>query len=166
MTRQYYEHIFDELEHIRDYMDSLFQKMQETSPVALLPASHESTRKLLPMVMDKLEFKVNESDDEVIVSVEMVPGDCKKDIKIEIIHPLALKISCVHREWKTEEKKMYSMCEQRYGYFSQIIPLPSAIVEEGSEASIKNEVLEIHLKKRNNREISQLNSNSQLRVDG
>lgn len=147
MTKQYYPHIFDELDHIRNYLDSLFQQMQEPNPIALLPASHETDRKLLPMVLDNIRITVNEFDDEVVVTAEIVPGDLKKDIKIELLHPLALKIACVHREWKKEEKREYSICEQSLGYISQIVPLPSPVVEEGSKASIKDEILEVHLKK-------------------
>ena len=147
MTKQYYEYIFEELEDIRNYMDSLFQQIQETSPIALLPASHEPTRKLLPEVQDNLKITVTEYDDEVVVTAEMIPGDLIKDIKIELILPPALKICCVRREWKKEEKKEYSMCEHSFGYISQIVPLPAPVKEEGSNASFKNSILEVHLKK-------------------
>ena len=147
MTKRYYEYIFDELEDIRNYMDSLFQQIQETSPIALLPASHEPVRKLLPEVQDNLKISVTEYDDEVVVTAEMIPGDLIKDIKIELILPQALKISCVRREWKKEEKMEYSMCEHSFGYISQIVPLPASVKEEGSNASIKNGILEVHLKK-------------------
>lgn len=147
MTKQYYEHIFDEFENIRNYMDSLFQQIQTTSPIALLPSSHKSDRKLLPGVLDNIRITVNEFDDEVIVTAEMIPGDLKKDIKIDLLNPLALKISCIHREWKKEEKKEFSMCEHNFGYLSQIVPLPTPVDEIGSNALYENGILEVHLKK-------------------
>ena len=147
MTRLYYQHVFDELEHMRNYMESLFQQIQETSPIALLPASDEQSRKLLPGVQDNLTISVMESDDEIIVTATMIPGDLNRDITIDLIHSKALKISCVRRDWKKEDKKEYSMCEHRYGYISQIISLPHPVIEEGSAASVKNGILEVRLKK-------------------
>jgi len=147
MTKQYYEYIFDELEYMRNYMDSLFQQIQETSPIALLPASHEPARKLLPGVQDNLKVTVTEYEDEIVVIAEMIPGDLKKDIKIDLIHPQALKISCARREWKREEKLEYSMLEHSFGYISQVVPLPKPVHESGSNALYKGGVLEIHLKK-------------------
>jgi HSP20 family protein len=143
--KQNYENIFDELESVRNYMDSLFQQLQETSPIALLPVSQEPSRKLLPGVLDNIKVTVSEYDEEVIVTAEMIPGDLKKNITIDLLHPLALKIACVRKEWKKEEKIDYSMCEHSFGYISQIIPLPSPVIEEGSNASYKNEILEVHL---------------------
>lgn len=147
MSKQYYQHIFDELEGIRNYMNSLFQQMQETSPIALLPASHEPALKLLPGVLDNLKVTVNEYDDKVVVTAEMIPDYLKKEIKIDLLHPLALKISCVRKRWKKEEKIESSMCEHSFGYISQIIPLPSPVIEEGSHASYNKEILEVYLKK-------------------
>jgi HSP20 family protein len=147
MTKQIYEYIFEELENIRDYMDSLFQQIQETSPIVLLPPSHEPDRKLLPGVQDNLKVTVVEYDKEIVVTAEMIPGDLINDIKIDLIRSRALKISCIRREWKKEEKMEYCMCEHNYGYISQIIPLPAFVNEKGSNAQYKDGVLEVHLKK-------------------
>ncbi|PWR75957.1 Hsp20/alpha crystallin family protein [Methanospirillum stamsii] len=147
MTKQYYEYIFEELEYMKNYMDALFQQIQEASPIALLPASHDPERKLLPGVQDNLKVNITEYEDEIVITAEMIPGDLKRDIKIDLIHPLALKISCVRREWKKEEKMEYSMLEHSFGYISQIVPLPKPVDESGSKALYKNGVLEVHLKK-------------------
>lgn len=147
MTRQHYQYVFDELEAMRNYMDSLFQQIQETSQIALLPASSESSRKLLPGVQDNLKVTIKECTEEIVVTAEMIPGDLNRDITIDLIHPLDLKISCTHKEWKKERKKGYSMCEHRYGHISQIVHLPAPVTEEGSYASITNGIVEVHLKK-------------------
>lgn len=128
-------------------MDSLFQQIQDTSPIALLPSTHESDKKLLTGVLDNVRITVSEYDDEIIVTAEMIPGDLKKDIKINLLNPLALEISCIHREWKREEKKEFSMCEHNFGYLSQIVPLPKPVDEIGSNALYENGILEVHLKK-------------------
>lgn len=128
-------------------MDSLFQQIQKTSSIALLPASHDQGMKLLLGIQDTIRVTVNEYQDEVVVSAEIIPGDLKRDITIDLINPLSLKISSVRREWKREEKKEYSMCEHSYGYVSQIIPLPKPVKEDGSKAFYKNGILKVHLKK-------------------
>ena len=147
MTKPYYQHILDEFEDIKNYMDSLFQQIQEISPIALLPSSYEPDRKLLPEVQVDLKVTVKEYDKEIVVTAEMIPGDLIEDIKIDIIQSRALKISCVRRKWKKEEKKGYSMCEHIYGYISQIVPLQAQVNEEGSNALYNNGVIEVHLKK-------------------
>lgn len=141
MTRLHYQDVFDELERMRNYMDLLFQQIQENSPIALLPSCGESSRKLLPGVQDNLQVSVVEYDDEIVVTAEMIPGDLQKDIEISLIHPLALKISCVRREWKKEDNKGYSLCKHSFGYISQIIPLPEPVCEAGSTASYTKGIL-------------------------
>ena len=146
MTRWYYRNIYEELEDMRDYIDSLFQQIQETSPIALLPTS-QSGMKLLPGVQDNFRVTVIESDDEVVVTVEMVPGYLKKDITIDLLHSKALKISCEHRECKQEETMQYFQCEESFKSFTQIVPLLKPVTDEGSNASFRDNVLEVHLKK-------------------
>ena len=147
MTHWNYQDVFEELESMRNYMDSLFQQIQKTSPIALLPASHNQGMKLLPGIQDTIRVTVDEYRDEVVVTAEIIPGDLKRDITIELINPLDLKISSVRREWKRDEKKGYSMCEYSYGYISQVIPLPKPVKEDGSKAFYKKGILKVHLKK-------------------
>nr|WP_319540456.1 Hsp20/alpha crystallin family protein [uncultured Methanospirillum sp.] len=149
MERLYFQHVYEELEVMRNYMDSLFQQIQESNPIPLLPSSSEPSRKLLPGVQDNLQIQIVEYKDEIVVSAEMIPGDLKRDITINLIHPMALQISCVRREWKKEDKIEYTMCEHSFGYISQIIPLPSPVTSEGTYASLKNGILKVHLKKCN-----------------
>lgn len=139
--------MYEELEVMRNYIDSLFQEIQKSSPVPLLPSSSEPSRKLLPGVQDNLQIQIMESKDEIVVIVEMLPGDLKQDLTIDLIHPMALKISCVRREWKKEDKIEYTMCEHSFGYISQIISLPMSVSKEGTHASLKNGILNVHLKK-------------------
>ena len=48
MVRWYYQSIFDELEDMRKYMESLSRQMYETNPVVLLPGPDEHRTKMLP----------------------------------------------------------------------------------------------------------------------
>ncbi len=86
MERLYFQHVYEELEVMRNYMDSLFQQIQESNPIPLLPSSSEPSRKLLPGVQDNLQIQIVEYKDEIVVSAEMIPGDLKRDITINLIH--------------------------------------------------------------------------------
>jgi HSP20 family protein len=148
MEQLYFQQVYEELEVVRNYMDSLFQQIQESSPILLLPSSDEPSRKLLPGVQDNLLIQLVESKDEIVVSAKMISGDLKRDITIDLIHSMALKISCVRRGWKKEDKTEYTLCEHSFGYISQIIPFPKPVTIEGTRTSFKNGILEVHLKKR------------------
>lgn len=146
MTRWYYRNLFEELEDMRDYIDSLFQQIQETSPIALLPAC-QPMMKLLPGIQDNFRVTVIESDDEVVVTMEMIPGYLKEDITIDLLHSKALKISCEYREFKQEETMGYSQCKESLGSFTQIVSLLKPVTEEGSNALFRDGFLEVHLRK-------------------
>lgn len=147
MKRLYFQQVYEELEVMRNYMDSLFQQIQESSPILFLPSSDVPSRKLLPGVQDNLQIQLVESKDEIVVSAQMIPGDLKQDITIDLFHPMALKISCVRRKWKKKDKIEYIMCEHSFGYISQIITLPMPVSRDGIYTSLKNGVLKVHLKK-------------------
>jgi HSP20 family protein len=147
MVRWYYQSIFDELEEMRKYMESLSRQMYETSPMVLLPGPAEPGTKMLPAQRAGLRVDVADTDKEVVVTADMIPGVLKKDITLTLINPRALEISCERRDENQEEKEGYFMRERRFGSMTRIVPLPRAVSEEGSSASIKGGVLEVHLKK-------------------
>jgi HSP20 family protein len=147
MVRWYYRSLFDELEDMRNYMESLSRQLYDTSPIALLPASRESPAKMLPASRPPLHVDVAEKDDEVVVTADMIPGVSKTDIALELINPQALEISAERKDEKNEEKEGYYMRERTFGSMTRIVPLPKPVTEEGSSSTFKNGVLEIHLKK-------------------
>jgi HSP20 family protein len=147
MVRWYYQSIFDELEEMRKYMESLSRQMYETSPMVLLPGPAEPGTKMLPAHRAGLRVDVTDKDREVVVTADMIPGVSKKDIALTLITPRALEISCERRDENREEKEGYFMRERSFGSMTRIIPLPGAVSEEGSSASFKDGVLEVHLKK-------------------
>lgn len=146
MARTYYRSIFDELNDMRAYMDTLFQQIAEPAGTALLPAAGELTR-MLPAPKSSLKVDVSERDDEIVVTADMIAGITKKDITIDLINPLALEIACERKEEKKEEKEGYYMHERTFGSMTRVIPLPKAVTENGVKASFRNGILEIHLKK-------------------
>ncbi len=146
--RIYYRSIFDELEDMRKYMDSLVQQVYEPSGTALLPAASESGAKMLPAQRGSLRVDVAEHDDEVVVTADMIPGIGKEDITLDLINPQSLEISCDRKEEKKEEEKEgYYMRERSFGSMTRIVPLPKPVIRDGADASFRNGVLEVHLKK-------------------
>jgi len=147
MVRWYYQSIFDELEDMKKYMESLSRQMYETSPTALLSGPGDPATKMLPALRAGLRVDVADADKEVVVTADLIPGVSKKDITISLVNPQALEISCERRDEDQEEKRGYFMRERRFGSMTRIVPLPRPVTEEGSRASLKNGVLEVHLKK-------------------
>jgi len=147
MVRWYYQSIFDELEEMRNYMESLSRQMHETNPMALLPAPAVPAIKMLPAQRADLRVDVADTGREIVVTADMIPGVSKKDISLTLISPRALEISCERRDENQEESEGYFMRERRFGCMTRIIPLPNPVSEDGSSASFKDGVLEVHLKK-------------------
>ena len=78
----------------------------------------------------------------------MIPGISKKDITLTLIAPQALEISCECREDKQEEDEGYFLRERRFELRHTGNPAsPHRLPEEGTSATFKNGVLEVHLKK-------------------
>jgi HSP20 family protein len=85
--------------------------------------------------------------DEVVVTADLAPGVTKKDVTLDLINSRALEISWERKEEKKEEKEGYFMRERRFGSMTRIIPLPVAVTEDNATATVKNNVLEVKLKK-------------------
>lgn len=147
MVRWYYRSVFDDLEEMKNYMDSLFHQMYETSPIALLPAAHDGNTKLLPVQRADFRVDVTETGDEVIVTADLIPGVLKEDITLSLNNSRELEISCERKEDKKDEKEGYFLRERSFGSMTRFIPLPKAVTEDGSIASFRNGILEVHLRK-------------------
>jgi HSP20 family protein len=147
MVRWYYPSIFDELEEMKNYLESLSRQMYDTNPLALLPDPALPAIEMLPAQQTGLHVDVIDSDKEFVVKADIIPGVSKKDISLTLISPYALEISCERRDKKQEEKEGYYQQERSSGYMKRIIMLPRPVLEEGSSASFKDGVLEVHLKK-------------------
>lgn len=146
MVRWYYPSIFDELEEMRKYMESLSRQMYATSPTALLTGPAEPATKMLP-ARAGLRVDVAETDKEVVVMADLIPGIIKEDVSLSLINPQALEISCDHKDENHEDREGYFMRERRFGSMIRVVPLPRPVTEEGSRATFRNGVLEVHLKK-------------------
>jgi HSP20 family protein len=154
MRRRYNRSIFDELDELRAYMDSMFRNYPGPSWLAL-PAA-ETERGVVPFERGELRVDVTEHDDEVIVTADMIPGVAKKDITLDLIRPQALEIRCERKEERKEEEEGFYMRERNFGSLARIIPLPSPVTEKGASATFKNGVLEVHLKKSEKERVSKI----------
>jgi HSP20 family protein len=147
VVRWYYRSVFDELEEMKRYMDSLFHQIHETNPTALLPAAHNPVTKLLPDQRSDFRVEVTEEGDAVIVTADLIAGVSKKNISLSLINPQALEISCERTEEKKEERAGYYRHERSSGSMTRFIPLPKAVTERGSTATFRNGILEVRLRK-------------------
>ena len=82
MVKWYYRSVFDELEDMREYLESLNREIYGTTPAALLPAPGGFPRKMLPAQQTTLPVDVSENDDEVVITAGMSAGITKKDIAL------------------------------------------------------------------------------------
>lgn len=94
-----------------------------------------------------LEAEVTGLDDEVMVTVNLIPGVNNAVFSCGLINEKTLKISCDRQEVKTLEQEGYSMTEQRLCSLRREIPLPTMVTNKGAKSMLKNGVLDIHFMK-------------------
>ncbi|HWS22567.1 MAG TPA: Hsp20 family protein [Methanoregula sp.] len=145
MVRHYRRSIYDELDDLRASMDYLFQLVLEPVDSPLLPAG-ETTDPVnrYPPILDA---EVTELYDEVMVTVNLIPGMNDAVFSCGLVNETTLKISCDRHEVKTVEEEGYCMTEQRLCSIRREIPLPTRVTQKGAKSTCKNGVLDIHLMK-------------------
>jgi HSP20 family protein len=147
MVRWYYRSIFDELEDLREYIESLNRQIDAINRGALLPASGESAIMMLPSRQTPFPVDVSENDDEVVVIAVMAEGTMKKDISLDLINPLAVEITCEWMNEKTDENAGFFLQERMSGSVMRTVPLPKPVTDEGSSATFRDGRLLVRLKK-------------------
>jgi HSP20 family protein len=143
--RRRYRSIYDDMDDMRAYMDYVFGRAGEPGGMMLLPG--ETPADITPVSRGGLRVDVTTHENEVIVTADIMPGVEKDEISLDLVDPQALQIGYVRKEEKKEEKEGYYMQERRFGSVCRVIPLPEPVTEEGAAATLKNGVLEVHLKK-------------------
>jgi len=138
-----FESIWREMDDMRAELENLFQ--QTYSGGKLLPASGVGDR-MLPAIRGEFRVDVREHDDEVIVVADL-PGVEKEDVSLQLLSPRALEVSCERRGEMEEKSEGYYMRERVYGTMRRIVAMPVDVTETDSNASFKNGVLEVRLKK-------------------
>jgi len=138
----------DPFEAFRTEMDSLFADMESRfhSLLPSFPSYSQRTRELPALVAGGFSVDVKDEGEEVVARAD-IPG-CQKDmVKIRLLRPNLLQITCERKEEKEEEEKNYFIRERFYGSVSRSVPLPAEVSEDNAKATFDNGVLEVHFKK-------------------
>jgi HSP20 family protein len=91
--------------------------------------------------------EVSENDKSVTVSAE-IPGMAEKDIELRLSDDNQLLMLRGEKKLVTEKKEdNYVRTERSYGSFRRMIPLPTAVMEDGIEATCKDGVLVVKMAK-------------------
>lgn len=138
----------DPFDIFRGEMDSFFAEMEDRFQNLLptFPAYSRRDRDLLPVVTSGISIDVKDAGDEIVARADL-PGCQKEGVKIRLLRPNMLQLTCERTEEKHEEEKDYFIRERFFGSVSRNIPLPAEVIEEGARATFENGVLEVHFKK-------------------
>ncbi len=138
-----FESVWRDMEDMRAELENLFQ--QTYSGGKLLPPGGVGDR-MLPAIRGEFRIDVRDHDDEVIVVADL-PGVEKDDVSLQLLSSRALEISCERKGEKEEKSEGYYMRERVYGSMRRIVAMPADVTEDDSNASFRNGVLEVRLKK-------------------
>ncbi|WP_181391827.1 Hsp20/alpha crystallin family protein [Methanospirillum lacunae] len=144
----------DPFEAFRTEMDSLFADMESRfhSLVPSFPSYSQRIREMPTLSTGGFSIDVRDESEEVVARAD-IPG-CQKDmVKVRLIRPNLLQITCERKEEKEEEEKDFFIRERFFGTVSRSVPLPAEVSEDNAKATFENGVLEVHFKK-SPREIS------------
>lgn len=145
MVRRYHRSIYDELDELKASMDYLFQLALEPSDNPLLPA--EDTDEIVCWYPHSINAEVVEHDDEVMVTVDMIPGMDTSVISVNLVNPDTLKISCDRQDEEVKGLNGHDKAGQRSFSLHHLIPLPVPVTKKRARITLKNGVLDLHLKK-------------------
>jgi len=145
MVRRFRRSIYDELDELRASMDYLYQLALEPADNPLLP--EEDRYGIVCQYVHTLNAEVAEPDDEVTVTVDTVPGTGDTTISVDLIEETMLEITCAREDERSGEDGGNFLCERRVSSLHQLVSLPSPVVSAGATMSLRNGVLDIHLKK-------------------
>jgi HSP20 family protein len=137
----------DPFNAFRGELDNMFAEMENRFQSFLpgFPAYSQSGRELAPVFSGGFTVDVKKQDDQVIAKADL-PGCNKENVKIRLIRPNLLQISCERMEEKEQDEKDFYIRERFFGSVSRSVPLPAEVAEEGASATFENGVLEVTLK--------------------
>jgi len=145
MVRRFHRSIYDELDELKASMDYLFQLAFEPMDNPLLPQGENPD--IVCLYPHNLNVEVTEDDDEVIVTVDIIPGIEMTKISVDLVTHNTLKITCDRQEVRMEENDRYRGQEKKFFSLHHEIPLPVPVMIIGAKSTLKNGVLDLHLKK-------------------
>jgi HSP20 family molecular chaperone IbpA len=145
MVRRYHRLIYDELDELKASMDYLFQLALEPTDNPPLPAEERS--EIVCRYPHTLTAEVSEYDDEVMITVDMIPGMKPFGISVELVNEDTIRIICARSDGESWENDRCRRHEQRSFSLHYLIPLPVPVTKFGARSTLKNGVLDLRLKK-------------------
>lgn len=140
---------WDRFLNLRNEIDHLFDEIHDNWPFGSLAQRGKPTSLTTPFVFgDALPaIDVCEKDDRIEIKAEL-PGMDEKDIDVELTDRM-LVISGEKKEEHEEGEKEgnYYVSERRYGSFKRSVAVPDGIDHGKVDATFKNGVLTVVLKK-------------------
>ncbi len=132
----------------RNEFDNLFAEMENRfqSLLPSFPAYSQRNRERYPVPGGGFTIDVQEKEKEIIATADL-PGCMKEDVKIRLIRPNLLQISCERTEDTEDEGKDYFIRERFFGSVNRSVPLPADVTEDGAKAVFENGVLSITFNK-------------------
>jgi HSP20 family protein len=118
-----------------------FPYKPETGVLSLREGSSEQLTQYKHPSLD-----VKEENDEIKISVDL-PGVEKEAIKLRLVNPRLLELSCEKKSEFEDKKDNYYIKERAYGYIKRMIALPSDVTELGMKSEFKNGVLDLKFNK-------------------
>jgi HSP20 family protein len=145
MVRWYHRSIYDELDELKASMDYLFQLALE--PTEDSQFLNGETDEIVCRYPHNINAEVTEYDDEVMVTVDMIPSMNTTGITVDLVDPDTLQISCDRNEEESTGNDRLYPREQRSFSLRHLVPLPVPVTRRGARSTLKHGVLDLHLKK-------------------
>jgi HSP20 family molecular chaperone IbpA len=145
MVRRFHRSIYDELDELRASMDYLYQLALEPADNPLLPG--DDNPDIVCQYLHNLNAEVADHDDEVTVTVDTIPGTGNSKLSVDLLNENTLKITSDREEERTVDDDGNCLRQRRAFSLHRLIPLPAQVMNNGAKLSLRNGVLDIHLKK-------------------
>jgi HSP20 family molecular chaperone IbpA len=120
-------------------MDYLFQLAFEPTDNPLLP--EEENPDILCWYPRTFRTEITEHGDEVMVTVDTIPGIENSKISVDLVNPETLKITVDREAGKTNDG------DRRSFSLHHVIPLEVEVTTCGARATFRNGILDIHLRR-------------------
>ena len=145
MVRRFHRSIYDELDELRASMDYLYLLALEPADTPLL-SPEDSPETVCHYVPDR-KAEVTGHDDEVMVTVDTVPGFGISKLSVDLIDETTLTVTCDREGEEPNNADGDTVRELRSFSLHRIIPLPVPVKKDGARLSLRHGVLDICLKR-------------------
>ena len=142
MVRRFHRSIYDELDELRASMDYLYQLALEPTDNPLLPQGEEPG--IVCRGLHNLNAEVTVCDDEVIVTVDTIPGTGCSKISMDLTSETLLAIRFHVEEERTGTDET-TAGDQRSITLEHRILLPARVMARGARLNFRHGVLDLRL---------------------